>query len=107
MKPLVTNSYLKELRLWPAVRLNDTVAFKDFHQFLVKCQTYKEGTRLLELDSADVIRTLVLKLHSGYHERWNRAATKIRMKTNQAATFKDLVDFIEEEKKLLCNPMYS
>ena len=103
----VTSSYLKELRLWPAVRQNDTAAFKNFHQFLVKCQSYKEGTRLLELDSADVIRNLVLKLHSAYHERWNRAATKIRLKRNQAATFKDFVDFIEGEKKLLCNPMYS
>ena len=103
----VTNSYLKELRLWPSIRPNDTVAFKKFHQFLVKCLTYKEGNRLLELDSTDVIRTLVLKLHSGYHERWNRAANKIRLKRDCAATFKDFVDFIEGEKKLLCNPMYS
>ena len=72
----VTNSYLKELRLWPAIRSNDTVAFKNFHQFLVKCQTYKEGIRLMELDSADVIRTLVLKLHASYHEKWNRCADK-------------------------------
>ena len=103
----VTNSYLKELRLWPAIRLNDTTAFKNFYQFLVKCCTYKEGSRLLELDSADMIRTLVLKLHTSYHERWNRLANKIRMKKNRSATFEDFVRFLEDEKKLLCNPMYS
>ena len=94
----VTNSYLKELRLWPAIRANDTVAFKNFHQFLVKCLTYKEGVRLLELDSADVIRSLVLKLHQGYHERWNRVATKIRLKKDRSAAFKDFVEFVEGEK---------
>ena len=61
----------------------------------------------MELDSADVIRSLVLKLHQGYHERWNRVATKIRLKKDRAAAFKDFVDFVEGEKKLLCNPMYS
>ena len=103
----VTNSYLKELRLWPAIRLNDTVGFKNFYQFLVKCQTYKDGSRLLELDSADLIRTLILKLHISYHERWNRSANKIRLKKERAANFEDFVKFIEDEKKLLCNPMYS
>ena len=61
----------------------------------------------MELDSADVIRSLVLKLHQGYHERWNRVATKIRLKKDRSAAFKDFVEFVEGEKKLLCNPMYS
>ena len=103
----VTNSYLKELRQWPAIRSNDTQSFKNFHQFLVKCQAYKEGSRLLELDSADLIRTLVLKLHTSYHERWNRLASKVRLKKERAAKFEDFVKFVEDEKKLLCNPMYS
>ena len=64
----VTNSYLKELRNWPAIRLNATAAFKNFYQILVKCQTYKEGSRLVELDSADLIRTPFLKLYTSYHE---------------------------------------
>ena len=103
----VTNSYLKELRLWPAIRLNDVQAFKNFHQFLLKCLAYKEGAKLLELDSTEVIRSIIIKLHTSYHERWNHVANKIMLKKQRAATFQDLVQFMADEKKLLCNPMYS
>ena len=103
----VTNSYLKELRLWPSIRPSDVAGFKSFYQFLVKCLAYKEEGKLSELDSADLIRSLVVKLHTNFHERWNRNANKIRIKKDRSANFQDFVRFMEDEKKLLCNPMYS
>ena len=104
---LLTSSYLKEIRQWPAVKQNDAEALKKFHRFLVKCQAYKSGEKLRELDSPELIRILVLKLHTTYHERWNRLADKTRRKKHTEPGFDLFVEFISEEKSVLCNPTYS
>ena len=104
---LLANSYLKELRSWPAVKQNDADALKKFHRFLIKCQAYKSGPKLRELDSPELIRILILKLHTTYQERWNRVADKTRRKKRCEPNFDNFVEFVSEEKSVLCNPTYS
>ena len=46
---------IRELRQWETIKQHDTVSFKKLYRFLLKCQTYKIGGRLAELDSIDMI----------------------------------------------------
>ena len=62
---------------------------------------------LKELDSTDMIRTVICKFHLPLQERWNRKAVDIRQKNSREAEFSDLLRFIEYEVALLTDPAYS
>ena len=103
----LTFSYLNELRLWKPVKENDPPAFKKFHRFLQKCQTYKMQGRLKELDSTDMIRVVISKVHASHQGRWLRKALDIRRKHDKEADFNDLVKFFGREAEVLSDPAYS
>ena len=104
---LLSCSYLKELRLWKKVEENDASAFKKFYRFLLKCQAYKKDRRLMELDSTDIIKTVISKLHVSHQGRWARKSLDIRTKLSKEADFNDLVAFMAKEAEVLCDPAYS
>ena len=103
----VTGAYLKELRLWPSIRSNDSKGYKAMYRFLLKCQSCKRSGWLIELDSPDIIRKILTKFPVAVQETWNKAAYKIRDKDLREANFDDLVSFIEYQSRLLSNPAYS
>ena len=103
---MLSCSYLRELRQWKNIAENEADGFKKLYRFLLRCQTYKEGGRLTELDSTDMIATIVSKLHNGHQGRWNRKAVDIR-RSGGEANFSDLVSFFEKETEILNDPAYS
>ena len=104
---LLSCSYLKELRLWKKVEENDTAAFKKLYRFLLKCQAYKKDRLLMELDSTDMIKAIISKVHTTHQGRWSRRALDIRHKDAKEADFNDLVMFMGREAELLSDPAYS
>ena len=104
---ILSCSYLKELRLWKPVKENDAAAFKKFYRFLLKCQTYKSNNRLGELDSTDMIRVVISKVHASHQNRWLRKALEIRRRYEKEADFNDLVKFFGREAEVLSDPAYS
>ena len=104
---LVSSSYIKELRNWDTIKQHDSSAYKKFYRFLLKCQSYKVHGRLPELDSTDIIRTMISKTPVPHQEKWNRKASEIRKKSDREANFSDFVAFIENETALLSDPAYS
>ena len=60
---LLSCSYIKELRQWKNIKESDVAGFKKIYRFLLKCQAYKCNNRLQELDSTDMIQTVISKLH--------------------------------------------
>ena len=88
---LIHQSYLKELRQWEAIKTNDTVAYKKLYRFLLKCETYKESYQLKELDSTEMIRGVICKVHQPLQDRWNRKAAIIRTNESREADFSDLL----------------
>ena len=99
--------YIKELRQWDPVKQYDTVAFKKFYRFLLKCETYRIEGNLQELNSTDMIKTIISKIHTTYQERWNRRASDTRLRQHREADFSDLVKFVEAEMILMCDLAYS
>ena len=104
---LIHQSYIKELRQWEPIKPNDTSAYKKLYRFLLKCQTYKTTYNLKELDSTDMIRAVIRKVHSSLQERWNRKAVNIRKSNSREPDFSDLLKFVEYEVALLSDPSYS
>ena len=104
---LISCKYIKELRNWEVIKNNDTANYKKLHRFLLKCKAYKGGDKLRELDSTDMIRTIICKLQSNLQERWNRKAVDLRLGTGKEATFDDLMKFMEREVTLMSDPAYS
>ena len=102
-----TCAYLNELRSWPPIRSNDAKAYKGFYRFLLKCQSFKNEERLTELDSTDMIRTMLSRFATPVQEAWNKAACKIRDTQKREAVFDDLVLFVDYQSRLLNNPAYS
>ena len=104
---LISCSYIKEIRQWECVKQHDSAGYKKLYRFLLKCQAYKEGNRLNELDSIDMLRTIICKLHTTHQERWNRKAVNIRQKEGREANFSDLLEFMETQATLMCDPAFS
>ena len=104
---LIHQSYIKELRQWEPIKSNDTIAYKKLYRFLLKCQTYKDSYQLKELDSTEMIRAIICKVHHSLQERWNRKAINIRTNQSREADFTDLMKFIEYEVTLMSDPAYS
>ena len=103
---LIHRSYIGELRNWDPIKPNDTVAYKKLYRFLLKCQTYKTTYKLTELDSTDMIQTVIHKLPA-LQDRWNRKAVSIRRDSSKDPIFSDLLKFFEYEVTLLSDPAYS
>ena len=92
---IIAESYLRQLREWPNLRISDTGKFKELYWFLLKCQMYKRKGTLCELDSSSVIRSIVLKLHSSYHDKWIRKAEEIKRTQSRKVNFDDFVNFVD------------
>ena len=63
---LISCKYIKELRQWELLKATDTASYKKLNRFLLKCTAYKGGDRLKELDSTDMICTIICKFHSSF-----------------------------------------
>ena len=58
----IASAYLKQLQEWPKIKANDAKAFRSFNHFLIKCNIYKKNGSLIELDSAENLSKIILKL---------------------------------------------
>ena len=104
----IATAYLKELREWPMVEQNKSSAFRSFNRFLIKCKIYKNKDQFLrELDSAETLRTLVLKLPVNLQDKWNRKVDSIKIKLNRMAEFTDFCDFVDTESRIVNDPLFS
>ena len=59
-RQVVVNSFLNQLKSWPAVKLNDGKAYKKLHRFLRSGLTFQKEGKLSELNSESVLRSMVL-----------------------------------------------
>ena len=104
---LIHQSYIRELRQWEPIKSADTTAYKKLYRFLLKCETYKDAYKLKELDSTEMIRGVISKVHQPLQDRWNRKATNIRTNDSREANFSDLLKFVDYEVTLMSDPAYS
>ena len=102
----VVCAYMDKLKNWPQIKLNDAKGVKELYRFLLRCLTYqKKGS--IDLDSPLTIRTVQQALPTNLQDKWTGRVGKIRKFKEVEASFKDFVEFVEEESSILNDPVYS
>ena len=100
-------SYRKEVKNWQPIKFGDGIAFRWFHNFLLRCKSVATNQRWNALDNLDILCMLPSELPSGIMERWNREVLKIRRQQHQEPNLKDLTKYVEGEAILMSDPPFS
>ena len=104
----ISSAYIRELKQMKQLKRNDTVSFRKFHRFLMKCNaSMQNGRYLQELDSPHFIRLLQSKLPTYMQEKWTRKAVEYRVRNSKELGFSEYLALITMENMVLNDPMYS
>ena len=103
----ISHSYLKELRDWPNIKGSDRQGWKKLHRFLCKCQAFKKTGSLQQLDNADKIGIIVMKLDPSFQDKWTSIAEKTERSEKREPNFNDLVAFIDFHAACVNHSAYS
>ena len=88
------------------IGLNDAAGIRQLHRFFLCCLTFhRKGA--IELDSPLTIRTIKQSFPNNLQDKCSSRVVKIRKSKNIEASFKDFVEFVEEESNTLNDPVYS
>ena len=104
---IILSSYRKEVRNWPKLKFGDAKGFREFYNFIVKCDGVAKEQNWNAINTPDVICMLVSKLPNSLIDRWNRNAYHLRKKQDCEPSLSDLITFVDEETVLVNDPMFS
>ena len=107
-KDQVSAAYVERILSWPSIARDDVHKLDEFSIELASCLNAMSGMDcgLVQLDNPKTIHTLLEKLPFSLQERWRRIVDEILNKHNRAVRFRDLVSFVEEEVRIMMNPVY-
>ena len=100
-------AYRREIKKWPLIKPGHSAAVKKFYSFLIKCQSITADITWNALNTPDTLCSLLAKLPGNMKDRQNRLANNLRRHQERDAEFADLVNFVEEQKILITDPMFS
>ena len=89
------------------IKFGDAIAFRQFHNFLLRCKSVATNQRWNALDTPDILCMLTSKLPHGIMERWNREVLKIRRQQHQEPNLEDLTKYAEGEAILMSDTLFS
>ena len=104
---IILSSYRREVRSWPKLKFGDAKGFREFYNFLVKCDGVAKEQNWNAINIPDVICMLVSKLPSGLIDRRTQTAYNIRKRHDHEPNLIDLIAFVDEETTLVNDPMLS
>ncbi len=105
---VVGKSYHDKIQSWHKIATKDTKDLREFVDFLSSVESaipYVQGLQALN-DSVENQRISV-KLPEWLSSRWNRAVTKFQDEYKGFPDFKYLVEFLNKEARIACNPITS
>ena len=100
-------SYRKEVKNWQPIKFRDSTAFRQFHNFLLRCKSVPTNLKLNALNTPDMLFMLASKLSSAIMERWNREVLKLRRYQHQEPNLEDFTKYVEDESILTSDPLFS
>ncbi|XP_053363240.1 uncharacterized protein LOC128533064 [Clarias gariepinus] len=104
----IAKAYRDKLQTWPKISSKDSIALRDFTDFLRSCEAAMVQIKSLEiLNDCNENRNILSKLPDWITACWNRKVTEIEEETNQFPTFSQFVSFLTREAKIACNPVTS
>ena len=102
----VACAYMDKLKNWPQIKMNDAAGIRELYRFLLRCLTvHKRGA--IDLDSPLTIRTIQQSLPNNLQDKWTARVGRIRKMSKVEASFRNFVEFVEEESLVLNDPVYS
>jgi len=106
-KYVISAALQRKAEKWPNVKADDTKSWNELSTFLVAYyHTMFELNALEEVDHSGCIRTLMVKLPYGFRNQWRTRVNRIEEEQNRMAGFKDFVDLVEKQTKIVSNPLY-
>ena len=102
----VLASYRKEVKTWQPVKFGYAIAFRWFHNFLLRCKSVATNQRWNTLDTPSVLCMLTSRLPRGIMERWNREVLKIRQQ-HREPNLEDFTKYVEDEAILMSDSLFS
>ena len=62
-------SYWREIKKWPSIRAGDATAFRQFHNFLLKCESIISMQNWNALDSSEIFSMMISKFPRHIRDR--------------------------------------
>ena len=103
----VIAAYCKEIKQWPQIKPGDTEACRKFHNFLLKCENITQMQTWNVLDTPEIMCMLLSKLPGGARDKWSRRVLLIRRKQRKEPELADFIDFVNDEKLIVIDPVFS
>ena len=100
-------SYRKKIKLLAPIKPGDSMGFRKFHNFVLKCETFSKHRNWFLLETPETLCILLSKLLGGLIDRWNRKVQGIRMTYDREPCFSDFTGFLNEETIFVNNPIFS
>ena len=93
---------------WPPIKIEDIDAMDDFSIALRTCYNSMEDmlTGTSELDHPKTMRKILEKLPLNIQDRWRRLADDVSKQKKRIVAFRDLVDFVEREARIVTNSLF-
>ncbi len=103
----VAEAFLRKAQDWPEIKPENAEGLEKFSLFLAECMTMMTSLSALdELNHTKGIQALVAKLPYRLRVAWRNKAYAIEDQMEQAVVFKDFVEFVDTQAKILANPAY-
>lgn len=104
----IAASYVNKILEWPSLKADDVEGLDQFSIMLMSCKNAVSGLSLgaREIEHPRTMRKVLEKLPFPMQDRWRRVADKILEHDYRPVSFSDLVEFIEDEARILSNPIF-
>ena len=103
----VIAAYRQKIKQWPQIKPGDVVAFRKFHNFLLKCDNVTQIQTWNVLDTPKFMCILLSKLPGGTRDNWSRRVLLIRRKQGKELELADFIDFVNDENLTVNDPVFS
>ena len=97
----VIAAYCKETKQWPQIKPGDAEAYRKFHNFMLRLQTWNV------LDTPEIMCMLLSKLPGGTRDKWSRRVLLIRRKQGKEPELADFFDFVNDENLIVSEAVFS
>ena len=104
---VVATAFRKQADTWPIVKRDDEQAWTKFSIFLIEYQnTMVDMSHINEIDHSATIKLLLTKIPYTVRNQWRIQVDKTMEAEERCPGFKDFVEFIERQTRIVCNPVY-
>ena len=103
----VSAAYLEKALNWTAIKAEDGKMLHAYAMYLRGCCNVMQDLQYLEeLDIPSNLRLIASKLPYKLRERWRTTAYQTQQKTGRRIRFQHFVDFVENQAKMLLDPLF-